>query len=705
LIISIIEELNTTSAEKIRLILFLINCWYSNDKEDIKHDLYILPHQMLEYLKNYLKDFIQRSTNKKYEDFYVKIKQSQSNYMFSDLELISVFLLGKNINKITFDDLSNILETTKSNYRVFLEIFFSIYSLSKATDLSEFKRRLLNYIIRQFVFAQTYNIPKKVLVDALELIVNTNEQTIKNILCAQRILEIHGSTCFLAIIKNISSNISEILITSFLLLFNSYAGTLSKRIIAENIKLNKYGLRIINNILLDSNTKPRGISLGIPWELYGSLENLLKWTKNAIIFFQKAYVYPPHRIVLLYKLLKSLKKALSISPQNIENISQLLDSTVIIIKAKSLADKFTSKLRKIYGYIPGFFRILKNLNKIYSSLSKRWEYYIIKNYPILLKKFGSLFTLSSLDNIASLPSNEEIANIIVILDGLRYDDFIMRLWPRLKRAGFKKIKIVPKISLLPSITHISRRAIIMGDIPVNMIFSRELRQKEEDLLKKRFSSIEYYYGPINLILNKFKKQEHHERNILLVLSELEKVMHGASEDIMVHFVEEYLDNIIELLMFILSNISKQTEKIHLTICSDHGLGIYIRYEEINDFIDDLHKKNLLDRSLEPIIKERYAIIPLSDENATFEAEQIYHSREGYRNKFWLVPADRLLFENIEFRRKGTQIFTTIKKASSVIVLFPKGPTKFTPGRGAVFHGGTSPEEMITAYGIFSFSAF
>ncbi|MEX0567982.1 MAG: hypothetical protein Q6363_002340, partial [Candidatus Njordarchaeota archaeon] len=285
MIISIIEELNTTSAEKIRLILFLINCWYSNDKEDIKHDLYILPHQMLEYLKNYLKDFIQHGINKKYEDFYVKIKQSQSNYMFSDLELISVFLLGKNINKITFDDLSNILETTKSNYRVFLEIFFSIYSLSKATDLSEFKRRLLNYIIRQFVFAQTYNIPKKVLVDALELIVNTNEQTIKNILCAQRILEIHGSTCFLAIIKNISSNISEILITSFLLLFNSYAGTLSKRIIAENIKLNKYGLRIINNILLDSNTKPRGISLGIPWELYGSLENLLKWTKNAIIFF------------------------------------------------------------------------------------------------------------------------------------------------------------------------------------------------------------------------------------------------------------------------------------------------------------------------------------------------------------------------------------------------------------------------------------
>lgn len=701
-VISITEENEISTTEKIGLVHFLIDCWYSKDVDDLLRRGCMLSPKLFRILEKNLKKHRNDCFERREKILFEKSKDVPEVDVFLDIDLISLILFQKSIIEITVNDLSSILKH-ELGYREFLKILFSMFLIAENKKFSDLKKRLFGCILRQFVFLKDKKIPEKVLANSLEFTINVDDKTIANILCAQRILEVHRGPAFLAIIKKVSPNVPGDLLVSFLLIFNSYANYTSKKIIAEYIKRNKYGLRLINNILLDTNIKPRGIAVGIPWELYGDLENLLKNTERAINFFRESRVPPPYRIVLLHRLLRNLKAIISINPKNIKDFHQILDAILIAIKTRSLANKFISILKRFYGCIPGFFKILKNLDKIYSNLSKRWEYYIIKNYSTLLKESKELFTVSSLKNIMDTSTDEKSFNIIVIFDGLRYDDFIMRLWPRLKHAGFKKIRILPKISLLPSITNISRRAIIMGEVPRNIIFSKEFRQKEEDILKRRFESVEYYYGPINKILNRFKKQRQHKKNIIIVLSELEKVMHGASEEIMAHFVEEYLDNIMELLMFIISKISEKTKKIYLTICSDHGLDAYIRYEILDDYVDELREKKLLDTSVEPIIKERYAIIPLTSIDAIFEAEQIYRSKEEYRNKFWLTSANKLLLENIEFTRKGARILTTLKNASSCIVLFPKGKTKFIQKRGAVYHGGLSPEEMITAYGLFLFS--
>ena len=179
-------------------------------------------------------------------------------------------------------------------------------------------------------------------------------------------------------------------------------------------------------------------------------------------------------------------------------------------------------------------------------------------------------------------------------------------------------------------------------------------------------------------------------------------MHGASESLLVHFVEEYLNSIVELIMFVVSELSRNYKSVRLILCSDHGLGAYVRYGGIDDFLEELKRKRLLDRGLSPIVKERYALLALNDSSAVNDAKQIYLQTEDFREKFWLTSADMLRFKEVEFRRVGSELLTRIKPANSVLVLFPKGRIKFQPGRGAVYHGGLSPEETFSAYAVFDY---
>lgn len=477
-----------------------------------------------------------------------------------------------------------------------------------------------------------------------------------------------------------------------LLLIETISTPYLNRLLLYTSRISRYTLREINTQLLNSGLKPHSLALVIPWELLGSLSYLLDSARNLLAEYKTYGVRPPKRLISLYKFLRNAYKLKQ--KQNKADITTLIKYLSTMFQALAYGSEFTSQLKQFYGIIPGFYKIINDINKSYNRFSRKWSYTLLTSYNNLIKERPDLFTYSALNNI------EQTNNLIIVIDGLRYDDFITRLTPKLRSIGIKPIRIKPKISLLPSITSISRYAIIAGK-PLEVFNVTRRTPREDELLIKRFENVDIFYGPLGLIQNNISSKSKLSKNVVIVLSELEKSMHGASEAVLAHFIEEYLNSVIELISYTTSRMREQSkEKIHITICSDHGLGTYHKYYELDDFIERLSFKRLLDNNLDPTIRERYAAIPAKNPQAILSIRSIYTAEEEFLENFFLIRADELNYRFVEFFKRSTKALTDLKPANEVLFLFPKGPIKFIRTRGSIFHGGLSPEETFSAFGVF-----
>ncbi len=557
--------------------------------------------------------------------------------------------------------------------------------------------------IMRLCMAARGDIRIKALIDAVRFICVSGRGVVRICLLLQRLIEVHGGEILVEVMdKVIPANFLGDA-AKMLVFVNSLRGYMPQKIIAQAVRSSKYELRVLNMALLEQKVRPRGIALAIPWELYGRPTELLKACKEALDYFNNTGVRVPTRFLLLRKFLELVRQAEGIHKEDIKgmDIEQLIGIIPLFMRLKRISEKLFGKMKKFYGYVPGIYKIMRQVDTTYGFLVKKWEYMILSKYRDLLDDKAELFTMSIGREFSTTRMGE--ASVLVIIDGLRYDDFVVSLVPKLLRIGFRKLLIKPKISLLPSITNISRMAIIEGCRQNVFAISKRLRRKEEDIIKGKYGDMEFYYGPLDVILNKFRAKSKHSSRLIFVLSELEKSLHGASEAMLVHFVEEYLDRIVELLMYVASRLAQNFDTVRILICSDHGLGVFFKYVDIDGFVEELRRRRLIDGGLEPTIKARYALIPLRSSTDFLGVENIYRNTEEYRREFWLIRADELGFESIEFRRIGSELLTGVKRADSVIILFPKGNTKFIRGRGAVFHGGITPEEMISVFGVFEFS--
>ncbi len=696
------EYIQTRNSDAIRDLLFLIEGFLRGGQ--VVHSIGIIPRKevMLQIDRASKLDLLVLLDEVK--SILGKITKANSFVApFQRLDLAIRLLYGRGLSDINDGIIQHFFSSRDRRSINILEgIVLSVF-VATCSIKEPLKLLIIEEIFNQLVESNEQSYPISVLFDILEFICDSNVGLLLDAIYLQRIAEIHGGWSFYLLARQLISSSILPKIVKLATLVNSYRGFSSKRIIALSIRRGKYRLRRINDVLYELRLKPRGIALVIPWELQGGVLAIRKYVTKVCKYFKDAHVRPPQRLLLLKKFLSSLAKAekfVNLTPKKIED---LIDPIACFMESRSLANVFSSKVKRLFGDTPALIRVMKRINNVYDKLSKRWEYLLLNSYNELTKLRLDIFTSSALMDVFYNGSPKGVVNVALIIDGLRYDDFILGLVPKLIRTGLKPVKLGPKISLLPSITIISRTSIMLGEAVRSLVFSKQYRQREEDIIKAKYGDVEYYYGPIGMMINRFRRQSIHSDKIFFILSELEKSMHGATESIMVHFVEEYLDSIVELIMCIMTELSKQYNFLRLVICSDHGLGVFLRHVPIEDYVEDLKRKGYIDVGVEPIIRERYAIIPLKDESLSMGARQIYTNNDEYREGFWITTGGKLGLKEIEFRRKGTEVLTRIKSGDSVIVAFPKGNRKFLPGRGAVYHGGLSPEETFSAFGIFEFS--
>lgn len=558
--------------------------------------------------------------------------------------------------------------------------------------------RLVVFLLRRYI---TGDIPSVVgLLRVLQLTASLDRTSLLNLLTILRFASIHGGFIALKLLEDIFPE-SDLLRDAAvaILVFASLRDHELSTIVSLAIKRNRAGLKLINDILLKSTLKPHGIVASVPWELYGTTDKLLKTGRAAIKYFRDSHVAPPRRLVRLVMLLKQINEAINLRPREIHDILNLKEKLELLLEVLGRGHEFASDMKRSFGVLPGFFKILNSVSKAYKKLGEKWSYILLREYHNQLAKNPQLFVTSILDT----EREKDIPTIYLIIDGLRYDDLILRLLPKLRRCGFRLISQGSKISLLPSITTISRRGIMLGRPPQSFALSPKSLKKEEEIILSRFGpEVEAYYGPIAVIYNRFTTKEKHSDRIIIVLSELEKSMHGASESVLAHFVDEYLNNIAELLMHIAVTLTRRNKKIRVILSSDHGLGIFPKFYDPSSFLDTLVERRAIDYSLEPLIRERYAFIPLRDVQTQMVVQHIYNSDDEFRSAFWLIPAELLGFREIEFYSKGTKLITKTKIASQVVAIFPKGNKKFLRGRGAIYHGGLSPEETLSAYAVLEY---
>ncbi len=621
-------------------------------------------------------------------------------YVLEDIDFALRLSKGAHLHNLSADLLLEFVSGDSPELIKILNLVTFLYMNPPATRYigERVRLNLIKFLLRKYLMERTEEIYGWI--TSFRMATNLDRIDLLNLLTIYRLATIHGGRVALRLLEKLYEDIETTApLAILLLIFAGYHGRELDTIISSAIRRNKIGLRLINEALIGSGLKPHGIAVPIPWELYGPVDKLLRNSKLAIKYYKSSHTAPPRRLLQLTTLLRKIHNVLSLKSRDISDLKELKKTLELLLETISQGHEFVSDIRRSYGVLPGFFRIINDVLKIHKKHSDRWSYLLLRNYLNFVTRNPQLFVTSAL----STDIDMQTPTIFLVVDGLRYDDLTLRLLPKLRKQGFKIIRRESKISLLPSITMISRRGIISGAFPELLILSTRNLRREDEILTSRFgSNIEIYYGPIAVIYNKFTAKEKHPNRIIVVLSELEKSMHGASESVLAHFVDEYLDNMMELIMHLTITLTRKNRKVRVVICSDHGLGVFPKFYDLSIFIDKLAERRLIDRSLEPLIKERFAAIPFQGPQQLVTAQQIYNSDDEFRTSFWVVSAESLGFREVEFYSKGTKLITKIRPGSQVAIIFAKGPRKFVRGRGTIYHGGVSPEETLSSYAVLEY---
>jgi len=589
-------------------------------------------------------------------------------------------------------------------------------------------------LIARFLLSLVRKIPK-VSVSCISLILSAlrilKENEIVLSLSIQRFLEIYGASIYLYLMKEMFPKKLWPYVLALQSTFSSDKGSFSKKLISYSLKNNDV-LRAINEALFayserfrdltiykdDSFMKFHEIAAGLPWELTNiPLENLTQIIMNSENYFRDIKSEIPRYLLIINEILSLYSELKKLDNQNEHSsISKIMKKYILLSEIQTKMDLFSKELKfQFHANIPPNLKTIhKHVSLSLGSLSRSWAEKVIENYEDIIN--GKLVDLMPVSVIPSILKQYYLSRepiLLVIIDGLRIDDYYAKLRPMILKLGLSIILEKPLVSLLPSITPISRRSIFGGQDSVKCLAHKPNVRgcnvcRESEILKNNLSPRSIYvHGAIGRILNTLGNITRNYGNkidvLAIVLSELEKASHGAVESFLSRISSDYAIEIVRL-------IETATEKLKtitksepvIALASDHGLETFIKSVNppINDVIEKLSKSGYLDQTFDLELRERYLILPLHSNRDIEKVKSLFE--EFYEDHLIGVSASRLGFKRVILRVKGTPQYT-IFPADRALILFPKGYRKFTCTSkkcGVVYHGGISPGEMIVPFAIF-----
>ena len=140
--------------------------------------------------------------------------------------------------------------------------------------------------------------------------------------------------------------------------------------------------------------------------------------------------------------------------------------------------------------------ITNKTNDLLDEINLRFQEMIKKQYPSWIAKDGEVILTSQFLRRCLKPhwDPEKEKAVLFIFDGMRYD-----IWDELFRpmlmGRMDLIKDYPASSLLPTETHITRKAISAGTYPDEF----DSRRGEDDLLKEALAREFRYTGPVEVV--------------------------------------------------------------------------------------------------------------------------------------------------------------------------------------------------------------
>ncbi|MHA1676392.1 MAG: hypothetical protein ACTSU6_04360 [Candidatus Njordarchaeales archaeon] len=623
------------------------------------------------------------------------------------------------IEKMTSFDRTTLMERFPESLENLIK--FGIYlALSRISTAGDVKKLVARYILSMEKRLRNHPIPLLSIV--LKSLNKFEEIDIGIAVYAQRILEIHGPVSYLVILDNLFKGKKPLCVALDILLSNRKS-IINRKIIATAMK-NSDVLYEINASLqkIGSVLRPRGVTAPLPWELTIKFEEKIKdWVKLALKYFNDAGIPPRFELISLYRCVEHIPKLYN-QRELLEDqpIKVLLDYNRKIVESQYHLENLSLRIRRLCdGCFPKMISNLKDLlDQFKQSFESAWELKLIENYSNIIKnpQFDLKMTSDVTALIKNILSNKNRKVVLLVIDGLRFDDFHTKLKKALISVGFNIIEEKQLISLLPSITQISRRAIFSAEKPPPVLVLHPGKilgysyPPEDLLLSKHFDGRTIYLsGPIGMIATSIKAKANSEALseadvIAIVLSELEKAAHGAAEGFLARITRDYASEIARIARLAVDTFRRISGKdVLLVITSDHGLEKFTRLCEISiyELKKRFKKKDLLDLVHEPYISNRFAIIPFFNESALESARNIINKQS--RNELIMIPLKDLKIQNVTLKMKDSDLWGLVD-ARRAAIIFIRDKKRFRISKLAfknvVYHGGLLPVETIIPLGIF-----
>lgn len=620
------------------------------------------------------------------------------------------------------DKINAALNEITQNIAVIPDELLDILKLSIVLALSryEFKNMDCRLLVRMLLAIRKrfLEYPIAIFSNIIDAVREFSERDLSIAIYLQRILEIHGQLIYLYLLNQFFKPNAIKKVISVQYMIQSRFGIISRKVISFSMK-NEEALRIVNERLAKSNFSPHGVTAPLQWELsFTSIEKLGEMVNLAKRYMEDCGVEPNKLLVMLDQLLRlhpRIKRVKEVVKKR--ELSSLKEAFIDISRESRLLKLIMEMLRSIYGTeeAPLIKKIKLMISNYHGTLNESWERVLIRDYESIIRGKTEEKAVTEIPNMVKdyLKNGDPVA--LLVIDGLRIDDFLVKLKDMLITSGFILIKEESLISLLPSITAISRRAIFGGQNVLEVFSpypSKQIRaiKREDELLKENYSNNAIYLqGAIAHVKNIIMALERSNGLKLLnaiVLSELEKAAHGAAEGFLAEISMEYAGEIAKLSELIAKSLCRRYDRdAILIIASDHGLGLFTKETEtdIKAIFKALARKGLIDPAHEPYIVERYALIPAISHESVIVAKNFVEVE--FKSDVHAIVGSELGYKKISLKLKGQDLMDSVP-ADNVLILFPKGRKRFLVERRrkrrVVLHGGLLPVETVVPFAVFKY---
>jgi|GEM_PF-5586190 len=399
------------------------------------------------------------------------------------------------------------------------------------------------------------------------------------------------------------------------------------------------------------------------------------------------------------KIFNDLATAIRIStrelPRDISELARLfVDISIIVERLKELP----ARIREL----PIVAKIIDELNIKKACVEDVWQDMFLSEYKKMIKEeilqIGDLIPTPEVIEVARKELKPDEILILLVIDGMSYESFAFKMRPLLQKYGFELVKECIGISLIPSITNHSRRAIFLKDIPSEFFKSRKDISEERSIPSERDLLDQVYYGAflykhfkysvsdaITWFLTRFEPRKDQDL-IAIVIQSLEKIQHGASEETIARITREFAESIMRLLLVIRDKLRSAGIKPLIVITSDHGL-----VKGVKDTVELTPEELAMELNLAtmPRVEHRFLILETQEdlEEIRSKLRKFIGERGVLVTRANEIGIKRVLLE-------GREVY-----GEDIVFVFPKGKWKFSMRRNKkedrrILHGGLMPQETI-----------